>query len=177
VREATLNGYSQVTFETNRYSVPTDKARKHLTLKAYPFHIEILAEGEVIARHERSYARKQDILDPLHYLPLLAQRPGAFDHAQPLHAWRQAWPEAYEQLLEKLKAQHGAARGVKAFIQVLQLHQHHAALLGRLPGYCLNRLLEPPSPPQQMAHPPEGAVDIPIPAPTRYDALLPGGTA
>jgi transposase len=190
VREATLNGYSQVTFETNRYSVPTDKARKHLTLKAYPFYIEILAGGEVIARHERSYARKQDILDPLHYLPLLAQRPGAFDHAQPLHAWRQAWPEAYEQLLEKLKAQHGAARGVKAFIQVLQLHQHHAALLVAqavtqalaegVPHYegvryCLNRLLEPPSPPQQMAQPPEGAVDIPIPAPTRYDALLPGG--
>jgi len=84
VREVTLNGYSQVTFETNRYSVPTDQVRKRLTLKAHPFHIEILAEGEVIARHERSYARQQDILDPLHYLPLLAQRPGAFDHAQPL---------------------------------------------------------------------------------------------
>ena len=61
-REVTLNGYSQVTFETNRYSVPTDKARKHLTLKAYPFHIEILTTDEVIAKHERCYGSKQDIL-------------------------------------------------------------------------------------------------------------------
>jgi transposase len=33
-REVTLNGYGQVTFETNRYSVPADQARKHLTLRA-----------------------------------------------------------------------------------------------------------------------------------------------
>ncbi len=95
-------------------------------------------------------------------------------------------------MLEHLKAQHGPARGVKAFIQVLQLHQRHAAVLVAqavsqalaegVPHYegvryCLNRLLEPPPPPQQMAQSPEGAVDIPIPAPTRYEALLPGGTA
>ncbi|MEZ4706792.1 MAG: hypothetical protein R3A44_06285 [Caldilineaceae bacterium] len=35
----TLNRYSQVVFETNRYSVPVELAQKHLVLKAYPFHI------------------------------------------------------------------------------------------------------------------------------------------
>src|SRR5690606_31701065 len=41
--EVTLNGYGLVSLDGNRYSVPADKAEKHLTLRAYPFHIEILA--------------------------------------------------------------------------------------------------------------------------------------
>jgi hypothetical protein len=77
-RSVTLNGYSQVEFETNRYSVPADKARKNLLLKAYPFRVDILDQKEVIASHPRCYERKRDVLDPLHYLPLLEERPGAF---------------------------------------------------------------------------------------------------
>jgi hypothetical protein len=80
-RPVTLNPYSQVEFETNRYSVPADKARRNLVIKAYPFRIHILCLEEVIASHPRCYDRQQDVLDPLHYLPLLEQRPGAFDHA------------------------------------------------------------------------------------------------
>jgi hypothetical protein len=40
-REVTLNPYGQVTFETNRYSVPADKAQKQLTLRAYPFRTAV----------------------------------------------------------------------------------------------------------------------------------------
>jgi hypothetical protein len=77
-REAHLNGYSMVSYDTNRYSVPTKAARALVTLKAYPFEIQVLFEGTVLARHQRSYAREQDIFDPLHYLWLLEMRPGAF---------------------------------------------------------------------------------------------------
>src|SRR5215469_2030266 len=42
-----LNPYSQVQFETNRYSVPVNQARRTVTLKAYPFHIEIWDEREM----------------------------------------------------------------------------------------------------------------------------------
>jgi hypothetical protein len=83
-----LNGYSQVEYQTNRYSVPADQAYRNLMLKAYPFRIDILHLDDVIASHPRCYERKQDILDPLHYLPLLEQRPGAFDHAKPIRRWR-----------------------------------------------------------------------------------------
>ena len=76
-----LNGYSQVEFETNRYSVPAEQAYRNLVLKAYPFRVDILFSKEVIASHPRCYGHKQDILDPLHYLPLLEQRPGAFEPA------------------------------------------------------------------------------------------------
>ena len=74
IRQAHLNGYSQVTYETNRYSVPAEQARQELTLKAYPFEVHILFEGTLLARHARCYEREQDVFEPLHYLWLLEQR-------------------------------------------------------------------------------------------------------
>jgi transposase len=158
-REVTLNGYGQVTFETNRYSVPADKARKQLTLRAYPFRIEIIADNQIIATHLRCYGRKQDILDPLHYLSLLEQRPGAFDHAEPLRQWRTQWPPTYEMLLSRLRKQADTeSQAIRAFIQILQLHQARdnglveAAIEQALKEglatptgvrFCLNRLTDP----------------------------------
>jgi transposase len=126
-RSVTLNGYSQVEFETNRYSVPTDKARKHLVLNAYPFRVDILDHKEVIASHPRCYGHKQDILDPLHYLPLLEERPGAFDHAKPIRRWRETWPPIYETLLNHLREQWPDGRGVREFVRILNLHREHPA--------------------------------------------------
>jgi transposase len=123
----TLNGYSQVVFETNRYSVPADKARKNLVLKAYPFRVDILDHKEGIASHPRCYGHKQDILDPLHYLPLLEERPGAFDHAKPIRRWRETWPAVYETLLSRLCEQWPDGRGVREFVRILNLHGEHPA--------------------------------------------------
>lgn len=83
-RQVHLTPYSQVVYETNRYSVPVEQARRELVLKAYPFHIEILSEQQMLARHPRCYGHQQDVFDPLHYLWLLEQRPGAFEYARPL---------------------------------------------------------------------------------------------
>jgi transposase len=157
-REVTLNGYGQVSFETNRYSVPADKARKHLTLRAYPFQIEIVADNEIIANHRRSYGRKEDVLNPLHYLSLVEQRPGAFEHARPLRQWRAEWPPVYETLLSRLRQQFEQEnQAIRSFIQILQLHQVHdaglievaieQALKEGIPTptgvhFCLNRLTD-----------------------------------
>lgn len=190
-REVTLNKYSQVTFETNRYSVPVDQARKRLTLRAYPFKVEILADNKVLASHPRSYQRQQDLLDPLHYLSLLAQRPGAFEHAQPLRQWRASWSPAYEALLALLRQRHSAEnRAVRTFIQILQLHETHPAALvhqaieqavaGQIVSlegvrFCLNRLLDPTpaAPTLDLADRPQlAAVGSPIPHLSQYDRFL-----
>jgi hypothetical protein len=71
--------------------------------------------------------RKQDILNPLHYLPLLEQRPGAFEHAQPIRRWRQAWPPVYERFLGRAQQQEEDGSGVREFVRVLKLHQDHPA--------------------------------------------------
>jgi len=122
-KPVSLKPYSQVEFESNRYSVPANRVQRKLVLKAYPFQIEILHGAEVLARHERSYAHKQEIFDPLHYLPLLEQRPGAFEHAKPIRRWREKWPPVYEQLLAHLRSVHENGNAVRDFVKVLELHQ------------------------------------------------------
>jgi transposase len=125
----TLTPYSQVIVDTNRYSVPVDQIAPHLVAKVYPFRVEIFRPGEPapIACHARCYGRKQDIFDPLHYLPLLQQRPGALQHAKPIRQWRASWPPIYEQLLEHLQAVWPDGRGSREFIRVLTLHRSHPA--------------------------------------------------
>jgi transposase len=127
----TLTPYSQVVVDTNRYSVPVDQAAAHLIAKVYTFRVEIFRPGESqpIACHPRCYGHKQDVFDPLHYLPLLEQRPGAFKHAKPLRRWRTSWPPSYERLLAELQAQWPDGRGIREFVRVLKLHRTYPAEL------------------------------------------------
>jgi len=126
-RPVALTPYSQVTFETNHYSVPVDQAHANLMLQAYPFRVDVLYQDQIIASHPRCYGREQDILDPLHYLPLLEQRPGAFDHAQPMRRWRESWPPVYEQLLAQLRPPESNGQGVREFLRILKLHRDYPA--------------------------------------------------
>lgn len=128
-KEARLTPYSQVIFETNRYSVPAEKAKKELVIKAYPFRLDILDQTSLIATHQRCYAQNQDIFDPLHYLSLLEYRPGAFEHAKPLRRWKEGWPPSYHRLLFLLKEKWPEGRGIQEFVRILKLHQQHPTQL------------------------------------------------
>ena len=127
-------------------------------LRAFPFRIELLYLDDVIAAHPRCFEKERDILDPLHYLALLAQRPGAFEHAKPLRNWRKQWPKSYERLLQELQESQADGRGVREFLEILKLHQEHPEKLvakaiemalelgaAHLDGVqlCLRQLLEP----------------------------------
>jgi transposase len=161
-RSVVLNGYSQVEFETNRYSVPTEHAYRQLVLQAYPFRVDILHGADILASHPRCYAQQQDVLDPLHYLPLLSQRPGAFAHAQPVQRWRITWPPVYEQLLAHLQQHWPEGHGVREFIRILHLQRQHpvdiitqavtqALALGCVHyegvRLCVHQVLHPEAPP------------------------------
>lgn len=125
-RAVTANPYSQVTYHTNRYSVPVSYAGRQLVLRAFPFRIEVLYLDQVIAAHPRCYGREQDVFDPLHYLPLLDQRPGAFDYARPIRRWREQWPPVYEDLLAHLRERWPENQAVREFVGVLNFHREHA---------------------------------------------------
>ncbi|HYU72130.1 MAG TPA: IS21 family transposase [Ktedonobacteraceae bacterium] len=124
-----LTPYSQATYDTNRYSVPANRARREVTLKAYPFQVEIWDGTELLASHPRCYDREQDIFDPQHYLPLLQSRPGAFDYAKPIKRWRADWPPSYDLMLRRLRETWPDGRGIQEFIRVLRLHQEYPAPL------------------------------------------------
>jgi transposase len=123
---ARLTPYSQVHYETNRYSVPVKYARKTVTVKAYPFTIDIYDGTHKLASHSRCYEREQDIFDPLHYLALLEQKPGAFEYAKPMRRWRRDWPPSYQQMLDKLKEMWPDGRGIQEFVRILMLHEHYS---------------------------------------------------
>lgn len=121
------NAYSQVELDTNRYSVPATYQDSQLVLQAYPFRVKVLSGQEVIADHPRCFGREQDMIDPLHYLSLLEQRPGAFNYAKPIRQWRTQWPKDYDRLLAELQTRLPEGRGVREFIAILKLHQDYPA--------------------------------------------------
>jgi len=129
IKPVNLIPYSQVEFDTNRYSVPADTLYRNLVIKAYPFRVKILHGNDTLAEHPRCYGHKQDIFDPLHYLPLLEQRPGAFEHAKPIRRWRKQWPAVYEQLLARLRADERESQAVREFVGILKLHKDYPAEL------------------------------------------------
>jgi hypothetical protein len=123
---ATVNAYGLVPLDTNRYSVP-GHVGEAVRLRAFAFRIEILAGEELIASHPRCFAQEQDIIEPLHYLTAMVQRPGAFEHAVPMRRWRAEWPPIYETLLAELRQRWPAERGLREFLSILALHKEHPA--------------------------------------------------
>lgn len=89
-----------------------------MIVKGFVDAVVILSGNEEIARHTRSYERGAFVFDPLHYLALLEQKPGALDQAAPLQGWQ--LPEPFTHLRRLLETRMGN-RGKREFIQVLRL--------------------------------------------------------
>lgn len=119
------NGFGLVTFQTNRYSVPVSRTHEAKWLRAFSGRVEITNGSQTLAAHPRCYERDQDILNPLHYLPLLEQRPGAFEQAKPIVQWQQSWPEVYNCYLAALREHLPGSQATREFIRVLRLHEEY----------------------------------------------------
>lgn len=125
LREARqVDKYQTVSFDSNRYSVPRPWAFQTVTIKGYVDHVEVVAQGQVIAWHERSYATGQQILDPRHYLATLGRKPACLDHAPVFRDWQ--LPPAFDQLRHELEERHGGLAGSRQFARVLQLLATHS---------------------------------------------------
>ncbi len=122
-QEAKVDKYQTVRFDKNRYSTPRNCAFRAVTVKGYINHIEVVADGRVVARHDRCYGRGEQILDPLHYLVTLGRRPAALDHSNVYRHWH--LPAAFADLRERLEHRHGAPAGARQYVRVLQLLAEH----------------------------------------------------
>lgn len=120
---------SLVRYRGNDYSVPTTHGLRSAIVKGFVDEVVILSGTEEIARHMRSYERRAFVYDPLHYLALLEQKPGALDQAAPLQGWD--LPEQFDHLRRLMEqrssntagdaSQQRRNRGKREFIQVLRL--------------------------------------------------------
>ena len=109
---------SLVRYRGNDYSVPTTHGLRSVIVKGFVDEVVILSGTEEIARHARSYERRAFVYDPLHYLALLEQKPGALDQAAPLQGWD--LPEQFDHL-RRLMERRSGSKGKREFIQVLRL--------------------------------------------------------
>jgi transposase len=119
---ARVNTYSLVTFETNRYSAPVSYVGRQVLLKAFVERLEIIWEDRVIATHRRCYARERDLLDPQHFLRLILQRPGAWEHARAVREWQARWPKVYDRMLAAMRTHYPEPQGLREFVRMLGLH-------------------------------------------------------
>ena len=72
-----------VQFDEHLYSVPLRWAHHPCVLKGFVDRVEIYCQHQQVAVHRRSYGADRFVLEPRHYLPLLARKPGALDQARP----------------------------------------------------------------------------------------------
>jgi transposase len=123
VQPAQVDKYQRVRFDHNGYSVPRRWAFRPVTVKGYVDRVEVVAEGQVVARHARCYGRGERVLDPLHYLVTLERKPAALDHAPVYRDWQR--PAAFAELRQAWERRLGPRAGVRQFIRVLQLLARH----------------------------------------------------
>src|SRR5271169_2112716 len=119
VQSGQVDKYQTVPYDSNRYSVPRRWAFRAVTVKGYVDRVEVVADGQVIASHRRSYGRREKVLDPLHFLGILERKPAALDHAPVYRDWQ--LPAAFADLRRDLEARLGPSTGVRHFIRILQL--------------------------------------------------------
>lgn len=79
VSPAPVDRQAFVRFDTNRYSVPTTHAERTLTLVADDRQVRLLDGTLAVARHERSYGKRQIIEVAAHRAALVAERRAAAD--------------------------------------------------------------------------------------------------
>lgn len=112
---------AEVSFATNRYSVPVAYAYQPLTLKVDVHTVRIYHQATLVAEHARCYGRHQRISDWRHYLPVLAAKPAAVPFAAALRDG--ALPPAFERFRQGLVGRQ--PDGNRAFVRVLELALLH----------------------------------------------------
>jgi len=175
IKEARVDAFATVGYETNRYSVPISYAGKIVTLRISPFIIDIYYKGDLIASHNRTYQKHKTLYRLEHYLPLIAMRPRSVFNAKPVK--EAALPEEIEAYARRLKdPERGMVRlltlviehGVSPVIDALREARKNNQFSVDIVQYYLTRGhsgLE-----LSISGPQVKAVDL-----VAYDALLMGG--
>lgn len=97
-----------VRFDNNRYSVDARAVGRPVEIRAYADRLECWQDGRIVGQHARAFGRGKTIYDPLHYIPVLARKPGALRNGAPFKEWD--LPIATRRVQRKLERQPGGDR-------------------------------------------------------------------
>jgi transposase len=171
-------------FERDRYSVPSPYANRPVSLRVYAERLVIVAEGEVIAEHERLLAQAHDrpgrtVYDWRHYLAIVQRKPGALRNGAPFSELPRAFKRLQSILLKRL----GGDREMAEILALVLHHDEQTVLCavelalesdGVSKQHILNvlaRLLEPALPPPVDVPTHLRLADEPVANVNRYDGL------
>jgi len=125
-----------IRFDLNDYSIPPEAVGRPLTLIASDSTVRILDGTVEVARHLRSWDRRQLVLDPAHQQAVLRLKRKAYD-STPSGRLEQAVPES--RTLIDLAFAHGESAGTQTAQLLRLLDQHGAAALRRAVAEALDR--------------------------------------
>lgn len=107
LQPAVVSATCLVAYETNRYSVDCEYVHEASLIKVY-------ADKLVIGEHPRCFEKHKTLYNVLHYLPVLAYKPGALRNGAPFKQWKR--PPALTGIQKQL-ADHSDS--TKQFIHIL----------------------------------------------------------
>ena len=126
-----VDKYSTICFENNHYSVPDHLVGKGVDVKMFSSRLECYDLNKRICTHERSYGKKQWILDLSHYYRTLVNKPRALHNSVALkqsselirelyHTYFSATPQEFIKLLMFCDRNKYPTDQLKGVIELLQ---------------------------------------------------------
>ena len=114
-------------FDRNIYSVHCSCAGKIVQCKAYADKVVFIHEGKEVGRHERKFTKGQTYYDPLHYLPLLARKPGALRNGAPFA--EMTLPDELNEVRKHLEQQPSGARDFAHILSYIPIESMESVTL------------------------------------------------
>jgi len=113
-KPARVSSTSLVSVARNRYSVPCELAGQMVSTRLYPGSVAVVADDQIVARHDRLSNAGETRYDWQHYIPLLLRKPGALRNGAPFADM----PEPLQRLRQGLLRRPG---GDRVMAQVLAI--------------------------------------------------------
>lgn len=121
--------YATVLVETNQYSVPCGYRGRNTLVKAYPNHIEVWIDGNIVAHHNRLYGHREEALDLKHYLPILSRKGRAIRFARPV---QKAVPSFF---IDWMEGQHLSAKEMVMMLEACTEIGYQAVMQRDIPEH------------------------------------------
>lgn len=116
---------ARISVRQSFYSVPARFSRREVLVRLGARSLEVVADGKVVASHDRSLHKGTEDLVLDHYLEILGRKPGALPGATALAQARAsgAFTPVHDQFWAEARRRLGDAAGTRALIRVLLLHR------------------------------------------------------
>ena len=122
---AKVDSKARVCVRQSWYSVPARLAGRRVDVRLHAARLEVVADGRLVAVHERSIHKGTEDLVLDHYLEVLDTKPGALPGSTALAQARRsgAFGPAHERFWTHARRQLGDGTGTRALCKALLLHR------------------------------------------------------